>query len=845
MQVSNLKVRVAFGSVVCLIAVALAPLGFRGAAAQSSSFANFEGSPTNPIRMSADGTRLYVANTPNNSLSVFDITTPGAPVLLSEIPVGLVPVSVNPLTDDVVWVVNQLSGTISVVSVSQGLVTNTIYAGTEPMDVVFAGNLAYVSISRTNQIATFNVNTLAPVNTIPLFGGSPRALAVSPNGSKVYVAMAISGNATTIIPANLAPPQIIPPACTTTTPANNLNCFNTALPTPPQVGLIVSANDPNWTSDLKYKMPDNDVAVINTTGATPTLQGYFSGVGTINFNLAVNPVTGDVYVANTDALNLTQYTTNIDGHFVNNRVTVIQKATGAVVPYDLNPAINYSILPNPASLSIALATPTAIAVDPSGNFMWVAAFGTDRVAQVNTLGNVLSRIEIDPNATGSTVNPAGKRGPRGLALNAPAGVLYVFNRISDSLSVVNTTTQAVTSEIAAGTNPTPASIASGRGFLYDAKLSGSGTGSCASCHVDGDTDHIAWNLGTPSGAMETVIQGTSSFQMHPMKGPMTTQTLKGLQGLAPYHWRGDHVNLAAFNGAFSAFMGGPSLTSSNMNLLDTFEASMLYMPNPNLNLDGSFPASMNIPDSTTGSPSAGASDYLNLKLTLIGSQTHTCNGCHTAINGAPGTNLQINPVEGAMQPQPLKVPQLRNVYQFQLRNAQGYTGGVEAAIDGFGLNHDGSASGLVGFFTSQIFAAYSPQNILDLSAYLLCFPTGTAPAVGYTITMNSTNVSNSPVQSNWATLQSQAAAGNADLIANGTVNGVLSGLLYQPSSQNYVSNTASTYTQAQLQTLIQNGDTLSFMGVYPGTGAAMVNGLRKQPLANDRFRRLRELLARL
>jgi hypothetical protein len=35
------------------------------------------------------------------------------------------------------------------------------------------------------------------------------------------------------------------------------------------------------------------------------------------------------------------------------------------------------------------------------------------------------------------------------------------------------------------------------------------------------------------------------------------------------------------------------------------------------------------------------------------------------------------------------------------------------------------------------------------------------------------------------------------------------------------------------------------MGVYPGTGAAMVNGLRKQPLANDRFRRLRELLARL
>jgi hypothetical protein len=37
-------------------------------------------------------------------------------------------------------------------------------------------------------------------------------------------------------------------------------------------------------------------------------------------------------------------------------------------------------------------------------------------------------------------------------------------------------------------------------------------------------------------------------------------------------------------------------------------------------------------------------------------------------------------------------------------------------------------------------------------------------------------------------------------------------------TNNYLSDTGLLYTQAQLQTFILAGDTLSFMGVYPGTG---------------------------
>jgi len=41
-----------------------------------NSFVNFEGKQTSPVRLSPDGTRLFVVNTPDARLSVFDVTQP-------------------------------------------------------------------------------------------------------------------------------------------------------------------------------------------------------------------------------------------------------------------------------------------------------------------------------------------------------------------------------------------------------------------------------------------------------------------------------------------------------------------------------------------------------------------------------------------------------------------------------------------------------------------------------------------------------------------------------------------------------------------------------------------------
>ena len=797
----------------CCLFIALRAVPLPGQA-PPGTFVNFEGAQTNPIRISADGRRVFAVNTPNATVSVFDLAQPSSPKLIAEVPVGMEPVSVNinpnVAGNDEAWVVNQESDSVSVISVSRGIVTDTLYAKDEPSDVVFAGaGLAFVSIARSNCVNVYSTTTHALVKSIPLTGEQPRALAVSPKGDTVYVAFALSGNHSTIIPDTLAPPQ--PPP------------VNPALPPPPQVGLIVDASDSSWTRVIEYTMPDNDVAAIDSSSLS--VLRYYPHLGTINLGLAVQPGTGNLYVANTQALNLVRFVTNLDGHIVNHRITSVNVKSGASQVWDLNPGIDYLQLPNPTALASALAMPTAIVFEPSGRYLYIAAFGTDRVGIFDTnTGTVSGFVEIDPQATGATVNPVSKRGPRGLALNVSAHLLYVLNRIYNTISIVNLSNNTVTAEIPTGTvDPTPVAIRNGRGFLYDHKLSGNGTGACASCHVDAEMDMLAWDLGDPTGDMTTLQQGNQTFQFHPMKGPMTTQSLRGLLNAEPYHWRGDKPDLAAFNSTFSALLGGSQLSDADMAALAAFINTIVYQPNPCRNLDNSMPSSVPLPDvpGASADPNTGE----NLFLTVPDSSgPTTCSGCHTAVPGI-GSNLQVR-LPGGHEPadakQPLKVTQLRDLYQ---KVGADFASGA-VSVNGFGYNHDGQIGTLYSFVGPN-FSSFSssPADKRAIEAFELCFDTGMPPAVGYSRTLTSATVGTSPAQSDWATLQSQAAAGNIDLIANGTVHGQVHGLLFQPANNIYQSDTPGLgpFTQGQLTAFIQAGDTLTIMGAPFGSGSRMIN----------------------
>ena len=794
------------------LACALVNLFVPSAPAQGS-FVNFEGKQTRPVCLSPDGTRLFAVNTPDARLSVFDVTVAQNPVLIAEIPVGLEPVSVNALNNDEAWVVNEVSDSVSIVSIPGHAVVETLYLKDEPADVVFANGWAFVSASRNNRIVVFGITNRVAFRNIPVFGENPRALALSPDRKKVYAAFALSGNRTTLIPSDQAPPQPSP--------------TNPALPLPPQVGLIVDAADPVWAAGtnapIQFTMPDNDVVEIDTT--TLGIERYFSHVGTINLGVTVHPVSGDLFVANTDARNLIRFEPNLRGNFVSNRVSRVRITDRAVAHFDLNRAFSFTDFPRLPEKTNALAQPTALVFEPDGNDLYVAAFGTDRIARMDSSGEILNRIELNPEANGSAASPRTKRGPRGLALK-PGQALYVLNRISNTLTIIDPRSDTVMGEIPIGSHdPTPKVIRQGRGFLYDAKLSGNGTVSCASCHVDAEMDLIAWDLGNPNGTMQSnavtiaPTLRTSMSAFHPMKGPMTTQTLKGLKDSDPLHWRGDRTNFLFFNGAFDSLLGGSVLAATDMEAYRDFINTLVFQPNPNQTLDRWFPTAF-LTRNGIGNAAKGRNTFLGLTYADIGPHViHLrCDTCHLL---PQSRRPEVISAPALQESQDFKIPHLRNVYQkLNVNRAPG-----AQSVGGFGIMHDGVDPDLFTFLSRPFFDRFSTNAVVkrDLDAFVQCFDTGMAPTVGYTRTLGPANANTFSISSDWNLLESQAAVTNIDLIVRATMNGQPRGFLYQPAAANYAPDSTNlpAMTRADLHAKALAGDTLTIMGVPPGSGVRL------------------------
>jgi DNA-binding beta-propeller fold protein YncE len=759
--------------------------------AAAQSFVNYESGPVHPLRLSPDGTRLFVADTVGGRLCVFDLRNPSQPFLLADIPVGMEPVSVQPRTRDEVWVANLLSDSVSVVSVPERRVIDTLRVVDEPSDIVFAAGKAFVSAATTDQVHVFDATTRASLGTVAIFGKDPRALAVSPDGSRVYAVVQRSGNGTTILPAGVqAPPAPI----------------NPSLPAAPAQGILVRANDPAWASQIPYTLPDNDVAQINT--ATLAVTRYFPAVGTTNTAIAVHPTSGDLWVTNIEARNLVRFEPNLRGHAVDSRVTKITTGASPVVtPIDLNPGVNYNVLPNAAALTTALAEPFGVAIDAAAGLVYVAAHGTDRIGVLNLAGAVQARIEIGV-TPGATVNTRQKRGPRALALHPSQPRLYVLNRLTDTLCVVDTGSRTVLSEQPIATfDPLPLATREGRKFLYDAKLSGNGTMSCAACHIDGDMDGIAWDLGDPSGVMEAAPVQPLPFvglvPFHPMKGPMTTQTLRGMQGAGLLHWRGDKGNFQAFNGGFATLMGGAQLSATDMTSYAQFAMAIKHPPNPNQLLDRSrrtAPAGNN--------EEAGFVAYNQPTSALL-----SCNTCHALPSGTNGFVVNATVLQ---EPQQMKVPQLRNMYR---KGGFRRTAGPQKS--GFGFLHDGSADTLTNFFAMPVFNGWPSGTKDDIVTFLNAFDTGTAPLVGYQFVLTQANAAASATTNAFALTTTCAAAGDCDVTAHGRIDGALVGLLYDAAAATWRSDAAGVgpFTQAQLVSRAQAGNAaLAFTCVTPGQG---------------------------
>ncbi|MCA8948634.1 MAG: hypothetical protein KDE27_03985, partial [Planctomycetes bacterium] len=264
------------------IGIAVAPL-------PAQTFHNFESPLAHGLALSPGGDRLFAVNAAAARLAVFSLADPRHPRLEREIDVALEPVAVAAHGDAEVAVVCWLSDCVQLVSLPHGNVVATIAVGDEPGDIVFAGEpaRAFVSVSGPREVTVIDPASRVVVARVPVFCDAPRALCRSIAGDRVYVAAQRSGNGTTIAPAGTAP---LPP-----TPDDD------TLPSAPREGLIVRADDPAWRQ-LDVALPDLDVFGLDAQ--TFAVVEQHAHVGTSLFDLASDPRSGDLWVANTEAHNL-------------------------------------------------------------------------------------------------------------------------------------------------------------------------------------------------------------------------------------------------------------------------------------------------------------------------------------------------------------------------------------------------------------------------------------------------------------------------------------------------------------------------------------------------------------
>ena len=483
-------------------------------------FVAFESGQVRPLALSADGQRLFALNTPDNRLEIFSTT--GGLQLLASVLVGLEPVAVALDPNGQVWVVNHLSDSVSIVDVNAVVphVVQTLWVGDEPRDIVFAGanrERAFITTAHRGQNSPVDpaLNTpsvgradvwvfdsTAASDTaggtaeqiITLFGDRPRPLAVSGDGLRVFAGIFLSGNKTTsIAPSNFVKQD-------PTTSADNVAA--------PDSGLIVRFNGSAWVDPegnnrsgfVPFSMPDYDIFEIDAQALTITRQ--VSGVGTILFNIAANPIDDTLYVSNIDSRNHIRFSgstsrgnTSVRGHLVDQQITVIG-AGQDVRKRPVNKHIDFSVpTGSQAERDLSLATLLDMAITSDGQTLYATAFGSQKLSVFDT-----AELEDDsfaPAAQNQIELSGG--GPSGVVLDETNNLAYVLTRFDNGVSTIDLATNSEVAHINLF-NPEPPEITNGRKFLYDARISsGNGNDSCASCHIFGDTDGLAWDLGNPEG----------------------------------------------------------------------------------------------------------------------------------------------------------------------------------------------------------------------------------------------------------------------------------------------------------------------------------------------------------
>lgn len=460
-----------------------------------------------PIEMalSPDGRLLYVVCESSDEVRVVNLQTGQ---VAARVPVGHVPRAIaSSANGRMLYITNSWSDNVSVVDANALKVVQTLPAGFEPTGIVVdrSGETLYVANRLSNDISVIDLQSGQETRRL-LAGRGASYLALSPDGKFIY--------------------------CTHIYP--NPGAFRT--------------------------QPQSEITIIDTTEQRVIERKPLHNVAGA-FHIAISPDGKLGVAAQLRPKNLIPLAHVEHGWVFGDSLAIFGTDVGEPVQIPIDELDRY------------YALPWGVAITPDKSKVFLTTAGSESVTAIDVaqmLKTVKSRRKPFVNDLSASAEyvidriPVGHN-PRGVLLSSDGIQLYVANRLDDNITVIDTKSDRVVSNIDLGGPKDINAIRRGERLFFTADFAFQRQFGCSNCHIDATIDGLQWDL-EPDGFGKDIVDNRS---------------LENLAGTEPFKWNGGNPDMPTECGPRTEkfFFRSQSFTSQQLTDLVTFVYSLPYRPN--------------------------------------------------------------------------------------------------------------------------------------------------------------------------------------------------------------------------------------------------------------------------
>jgi YVTN family beta-propeller protein len=408
------------------------------------------------------------------------------------------------------YVALHTAGTVALVDLEAGKVLAEVPVGRGPCDLALAVGKLFVVCENDDTLVVLDADKATVLRRIPV-GQAPRGVAVSPDGSQVFV---ICHDEPVLRCLNLTRGKI-----------NSL-----PLATWPERLLLGQHDEGPFVLTLSSGPGSAAVSLIEVQDRprltkTHWLRGITNARG-LALKQGPAPVVFLVHQKPRSHVPTTQLAQG----------WVFTNALSGISPWAPGTSAGSSkLLDDPVQSN---ADPSDVVVSADGHYAFIACAGADAVVVLNAKKAIAAgpSWELTPGRGSEKDDLAHGRddlsgtrfyvaarlptqaNPRRLVLSGDGGTLVVSNYLGDSLTVIDAKKLCVRRHVSLG-GPPPDSARRGQILFNSGRMTFHGQFTCASCHPDGHADGLNWDL---------TRDGVGNF--------VNTRSLLGVKDTAPYGW---------------------------------------------------------------------------------------------------------------------------------------------------------------------------------------------------------------------------------------------------------------------------------------------------------------------